>query len=49
MKILIYLGVSPSQAGAILGDIYGEKLLYMGETNDQMMPKEGDLYKRIFQ
>ena len=29
--------------------IYGEGLLYMEETSDQIMPKEGELYKRIFQ
>ena len=31
------------------GGIYGEGLLYMEETSDQIMPKEGELYKRIFQ
>ena len=39
----------PLKWGGILGEIYGEGLLYMGELNDQIMPKEGELYKRIFQ
>ena len=38
-----------SSGGGILGEIYGEGLLYMGELNDQIMPKGGELYKRIFQ